>query len=638
MDALSELTKKRMAAMVACSKIGSDAIAKSLRCYDTEIHPIFEERLSCWFDGLSCRCNTVGRTYFYNSAYAGMTGSNVMNCAFHSFYLQEPRDESEIISISISTKTSVTLTKLEGTDMRTEVDEWLKSYNQGDPYEVVSLRALANQELGFAVVHDLLENTRNSTLATGILHLLRENNFRFPCDRPVIVRDRHLPPDLRMNVKYYPARDDNRAYCSDHNRLRSLVGCCLHRMISPKRMTTRLALHTSSILRPDKKDILDLHLPLAPSDDICTHLILADISNFTGSFGNAWLMVFTMGLEIACGNLEDRYQLFGIGTNIVGASWKELLLLYLYLTVGVPCWVEDQSRFAHISGGFLGVGGNISIGLLCLAIILQDVIKRLRPRVWDIRVQAGGDDIALLIQCSLEDLEEISELIRGELDRYIGRVKDYVVLDLGDCKDGALDEVLFCRKRIIMRTTNRRIHLEGEPSVPLPQSLIPSPPIGRKDLQVKAWYDLDNSLRVFENKMQNVEVLTDSLRQLFLDQYREVIPLRVHQERYLTSSHRVLQYDTYLLTDVAHKVVLSIPQIEYHGSAALVNYGAKVRHALLMETLVMIKVNTGMDSSDLVIMSRVEASMLKRNSWNERIHVGFDVALLDDFINIINNV
>jgi hypothetical protein len=345
-----------------------------------------------------------------------------------------------------------------------------------------------------------------------------------------------------------------------------------------------------------------------------------------------------MGLEIACGNLEDRYQLFGMGANLVGASWKELLLLYLYLTVGVPCWVEDQSRFAHLSGGFLGVGGNISIGLLCLAIILQDVIKRLRPRVWDIRVQAGGDDIALLIQCSPAELEEISELIRGELERYIGLVKDYVVLDLEDCDDGILDEVLFCRKRIIMRTTTRRIHLEGEPSVPLPQSLVPLPPIRRKDLQVKAWYELDNSLRVFENKMPNVEVLTDSLRQLFLDQYREVKPLRVHQERSLTSSHRILQYDTYLITDVAHKVVLSIPQVWYHGSAALVNYGAKVRHALSMETVVMMKVAKDEDSSDLIVMTSTEAGMLKRTFWNERIHVDFNIELLDELISIIENV
>merc|ERR1711974_104423 len=97
-------------------------------------------------------------------------------------------------------------------------------------------------------------------MARAISSFLLTYKFCFPSNEFVEVDGRVRTDRLRMNVRYYPARDDLRAYCSDHDRLRHLVASLLHQLISPKAMSTRLKLHTASILRPDKKDILDQHL------------------------------------------------------------------------------------------------------------------------------------------------------------------------------------------------------------------------------------------------------------------------------------------------------------------------------------------------------------------------------------------
>jgi hypothetical protein len=636
MDDLVELTKKRMSDMAAESKIGSDAISKSLRCYDTKPHPIFIERLSTWWDELDNRSITEGRTFIYDETVAGMTGSNLMNFVFQSFYLQEPRQEVVVIYPRVSRRTSVVGIASDAEDMYTEVVDWLSAHYYNEEVETIQLRDLANEELGTAIVRDLLDNTKNSSLSQGVRHLLFSNNFTFPSNEFVTVEDRCITRELHMKMKYYPSRDDLRAYCSDSSRLRSLVASCLNRLFSPKSMHVRLRLHSARILRPDKKDVLDIHLPKASDEELHTYLLLADISNFTGSFANSWLMLYSMGLELAEGKLEDRYQLFSIGGKSLVASWKELIVLYTYLTVGVPCWVEARNEFAYLSGGFLGVGGNITIGLLCLAVILNDLLRRLSMKVSDYRTQAGGDDIAITLRCYETDLDGLTDLITEELTTYVGKLKEFNVYCLEELPDGIINEATFCRKRIILERDDDGIHLVGEPSVPLPASLFPSSKIRRFDLQIQAWRELDYGLRGFEAVTPEATQLTDTLRQLFFERYRRVIPSRIHLTKRLTSSHRVLLVGTTLITDVAHNEVCKVRSVQYYNSTALSSYESKVRHALVSENVSMAKVDMGDGELALVVMTKTEVNLLRRTRWVERIHVNFDEELLDSLRCIVD--
>lgn len=635
MDDLIRLTKKRMAAMVAAEKIGSDAITKSLRCYETMVHPLFKERLSIWYDWLDKRSVSEGKTFIYDESVAGMTGSRLMNYVFQSFYDQEPGEEVDIIYPRISRKTAVLYTNSSTSDMFSEVVGWLEESSARHGLEMIGLRKLAEEELGATTVQDLLDNTLNSSLSQGISELLLSNDFHFPANEFVTVRNRVRNQDLLMKVKYYPARDDNRAYCSDHSRLRSLVASLLNRMISPKSKHLRQKLHSATILRPDKKDMLDLHLPQTDREELYTYLILLDVSNFTGSLANAWLMIYTMGLEVAVGKLKDRCQIFSIGGQFLQASWKELLLLYVYLTVGVPCWVEDQKRYGYLSGGFLGIGGNMTIGLLCLAVILQYTLNQLKPRVFDIRAQAGGDDTGFLIRCIKDDIGGVVDDIREQMEAYVGKLKELSVYCIEDLDDGVIEDALFCRKRVILTRDYNGIHLTGEPSVPLPESLFPDTTQNRLDLQIKAWRELDYNLQGFEAVMPNMNVLTDTLRQLFLEKYRKVQPVRSYQTRRLTSSHRVLRYGNTLITDVAHREALTIHSIEHDGVVALSNYESKVRHALITEVVSMIKVDLEENESALIIMTKKEVNLLEQTRWKERLHLEFSEDLLEELTKVV---
>jgi hypothetical protein len=268
-------------------------------------------------------------------------------------------------------------------------------------------------------------------------------------------------------------------------------------------------------------------------------------------------------------------------------------------------------------------------------VVLQDILWRLQTKVFDQRAQAGGDDIALLIRCYETDMEGIANDISEELEAYVGKLKEYSVHCLEDLPDGIIDGATFCRKRIIITRDEAGIHLTGEPSVPIPSSLFPINAIRRLDLQIQAWRELDYSLRGFETKMPGHEVLTDTLRQLFLEHYRKVRPMRTHSKKHLTSSHRLLRHGDTLITDLAHDAVCSIPCVRYMGITALSSYEAKVRHALITEVVTMTEVNMGEEELTLIVMTKPEVNRLRRTRWVERIHLAFDEDLLSELVKIV---
>jgi hypothetical protein len=407
-------------------------------------------------------------------------------------------------------------------------------------------------------------------------------------------------------------------------------------MFLPKDMATRMRLHSARILRPDKKDILDLHLPFNPATGVDTYLILADVSNFTGSFANSWLMLHCMSQELAGGRLEDRYQLFSVGDHFVAGSWKELLILYVYLAVGVPCWVESHERFAYLSGGFLGIGGNITIGLLCLAVILQETLNHLLPKVHSILAQAGGDDIAIMVQCDKRDLEGAVQRVRSDLSRYVGKLKELSVLTLNELHCGIVPDATFCKKRIVLMRADDCISLIGEPSVPLPESLFPDTIFNRLDLQIKAWHELDYSLQKFDAALPGHKVLLDTLRQLFLERHRQVRPERVRSTKRLTSFHRVVRYGGFLITDCALKIALDVPVVRFCGITALGNPESQLLHALKKDRITMTEVVEGEDRLELVCMTKREAGTLSRTRFVERVVLNFDIDLLDRLCKIVS--
>jgi hypothetical protein len=635
-EQIESLTIEKLTVRMKQEKLGIDSVSKSLRCYDTFAHPLLLERLATFWTGLDKTQNKEGDSFTYTTNVAGMTGSFLLNYCFQSFYEQEPQEWVEVVYPRTSNNTSVQISNLDGQSMRNELTNWLKSYTT-EGCEVVSLRQLAGDELGRDVVDNLMSDFLHSDLALSIESLLKENDYRIPCDRFVTVASRHLPHDLYMKTRYYPSRDDFRAYCTDHNRLRSLVASCLNRMVAPKSMRTRKRLHTAKILRPEKKDAINLRITTHTCDkNYGTFLVLADISNFTGSFGNSWLMTFVMALEIANGRLKDKHQLMSIGSQLFEVSWKELLILYLYLTVGVPCWVTEQSRLGYLSGGFLGVGGNMSIGLLTLCWVLEDCMKRLRTDCMYSTYQAGGDDIAIAITCRTNAIEGVTYQIRHELASYVGHVKEFQVIDLMAVNTYILRDAVFCKKRIRYEKFEKYIHLSAEPSVPLPDSLFPDHTIRRWDKQVEAWHELDNGLRQFETEMPGHEVLADTLRFLFIGKYPYVIPRRTQTRKFLDVHHKVIHTGSfYTVTDIALERAMLVPSVEYRGIVAIEDLESKLRHALVCKILTMVTVSDSEGHKAKVIMTPRESHKLRVVRTREICHLLYCPVVLEKLRKIV---
>lgn len=605
---------KRVESMCLGEGLFVDACSKMLRSYTTVLYPCFYDRLCVHLDTKFKSALIHGKTFTYQaSCIDGYSGSNLMNDLFSSFYLQENRDDEEayIIYPKISARTFM---DEDFTDSLSDlVQQWLAAHSTNG---MTNLKAVATSSLGYSVTEDLLGDFKNSSLAKGLLNFLLSNEWKFPVNSFPCIANRIVKRDLVMKIKYYPARDDNRAYCQDTNELRQLVGACLNRLLVPKALSVRTRLKTSSMFRHEERDILELRIPVAPQDGFTSKLVLLDISNFTGSFANSWVMLFCMALD-AHSSLKYKYNLYGIGETIMVASWSEILILYLYLTVGYPCYVDDLDRDISLPGGFLGINANISTGLLCLAIILKQLRDIARSVGITCHCQIGGDDSAFVLHGRKELVESFTHKIKEDIESFVGLTKIYQVVDLDCLQDGFILNSTFCRKRIFHKRVDGIHWIKGETACPIHQGMLPGIRLVGLQRQVEAWRELDWGLRTYEDSFPHEYQRLDSIRMVYLEKYPYVRALR---SKTVTDCSRlkVLYYEGLLVSRDALNTVLSI-DIIWHGPIfALQTFSAKLTHALHLTLVVQRKVLYRGEEATLTLLQEQE-SFLTRSTTQEKV-------------------
>lgn len=578
MSDMESVLEKRFATLCKRENEGSDACSKSLRAYSTTIHPMLYERLSHFSSSFSNYGQfVVGTTFDYTIGRVGLNGSRVMNLAFQPWYDQEVTEDClPLIYPRLSSTTMV-----RDLDKSIPIDLYIKRRLEEMSHEkdYITLRSLLENELPSHIFQSLVQPPESSSLVHDVFSFLELTNKTFPSNVYPTITHRELVPDLVMKIKYYPSRDDNRAYCVDQNWLRHLTGCCIHSMFLPKDKSIRRRLHLSQILRVDNKDMLNIEVPIERGWDTSTILILGDVSNFTGSFGNAWLLLFSMYLELAGGRLEDRHQLFVFGDVILSCSWKLLLACYLFYTIGAPCWVEDRQKYDYLPGGFLGVAANITVGSWCFALILEDLIVQLRDAGVESLAQAGGDDFAMVMQALDVTRDKAIALVRSTVEAYIGKLKDFKIFILSDMEDGIIPDGTFCKKRIILRKTSM-YELKSEPSLPIHESLLPQGYVGDFKGQLKAWMEVDASLRDYERRVNDHYALTDTLRFIFTSRYPQIKLIRRHTSRYWQSAIRLLTVEDILISEKAFDVINSMPTRVVHGRPVFWTFMSRRHHAL----------------------------------------------------------
>lgn len=607
----------RIEAMIGESGLYLDAPSKSLRGYTTEVHPMIKERLKHHYRDLFQKGKIkVGKTFTYDQDIE-FSGSKVVNWFLQPFYDQELHVgiEADILYPKISTKTLLR-NKSAAQTMRQEIEKWVGDHISSN-HRCTTFHDLACEELGIEVVESLLGDFKHSPFAYDILGFLSRHAWCFPASQSVVVRGRKSEdPCLTMKSKYYVSRDDNRAYCQDKRRLRQLIGSCLHRLLHPKSVSIRKRLHGNKFIPAVDKDKLRLIVPNR-GERYTTYLVLGDISNFTGSLGNSWALLFAVALELSC-HLPSSCSLFNVGGHFILGYWKEVLILYLYLTVGVKCYVEDVEEFDSLPGGFLGVAANITTGLSFLGLFLAYTTRLLLPRVIDSACQAGGDDFAFLINFREGDEDETLAWLENEFKTYVGQVKEFRTFKLNFSNPGIIEGAYFCRKRVMLVECQSRYAIGFEPSCPIHESLLPSCHIARKDLQAKAWSELDSGLATYEKQCPAMVELTDALRQLFLDRHPRVLPRRYRVKRicpFIGFCGRLVEGDVF--TEEAFEQIQSIEPWGSNYYYALATFGSRLRHSLVLGEVITFRALYGGVLRTIYLTKSEEGSLVIERSYED---------------------
>lgn len=510
--------------MIDETALHSDSFMKSLRAYTTLLNPLLLERLTTLTRSAEDDFSEVTETtsYQFQATSEGFAGNALMNYIFQPLFDHETPKFQKVIYLKCSTRTRVMGDNDKLVAMKTHIQRAIR-LNTTDEEPCPTFFKLCEHFLGEDVPQALLNRPFEETvLYSSIIQFFRQHGNSFPYDHRVSIPGRTVARDILMKSKYYPNRNDLRAFCMDLNPIRHLTGCCLHRLLLPKDMEVRCKLARNKVVPAQDKDKLDLVVPRLPG---ATHrLILVDISNFTGSAANSWAMIFIMILELdKGGNWNKPNNVFGVGQHTFQAKWKELLIVYLYLTVGYPCFIDDETAPHYLPGGFLGVAGNITIGLVYLAVVLENFERSWRGVLHFVRTQAGGDDTGIYLCGESDMVEEATVALRFALENYVGHLKNFEVIDLNTMPWGVMNDATFCKKRVCLYGDDRHYRLVTEVTVPIPSCLIPAGRLTDSEQIQEAWKNLVHETKDYRNKTGNAEI-ADSIRMFFLGVYPEIFP------------------------------------------------------------------------------------------------------------------
>jgi hypothetical protein len=608
-ESVIQWCQKRLADLRTRAKEQTDAESKSLRSYSTAVHPLLQNRLDILGNRLNdCQPKYIAtNSYLIADAMATLKDNTLLNHVFQPLFDQEEPEFGKPIYVRVSSKTRTgNATMMDAT--RIKITNLAMS-----TMSLPTIEMLARKELGDTVVSDLFQvDFRSSSLFSSIISFLALHGNMFPAGQSVSVPGRFISADLVMRSKYYPSRDDNRAFCADTNILRSLCGACLQQLFLPQNMKVRLKLSISKYVPAIKKDMLNWEFQ-KPPDGYVLVLLLGDVSNFTGSASNAWLMLCCMALELSVGGLKNKLpNLFAIKDTFFTATWLQIITLYLYLTVGYPCFVENRKSYSWLPGGFLGVNSNITVALVWLSVLLRSIENVRREGIKWVKSQAGGDDFAIVVCVRLNQVETIKPWIENEVLNGVGHLKDLTLIVLDDQTEGILEGQIFCRKRLKLSRTDRTICLCSEPAIPLPVSLTMDHFPRQHGAQVKLWNELDAALNEYDRLEPDNMLLTSALRTLLLDRCTHVKPVRARLTMLIPPDMQITVVGHYQISNKALAIAGMESMISTTAGLYLLELPDRIRHSLKAERTEMVKVlQDGIEQ--LIVITSVEAKRIRGN-------------------------
>jgi hypothetical protein len=296
-------------------------------------------------------------------------------------------------------------------------------------------------------------------------------------------------------------------------------------------------------------------------------------------------MLHALALQLSCGGTWDKLpNVFCVKGSFLSATWRDLMIIYLYHVVGVPCSVPGRMADGYLPGGFLGVAANITIGLVFLSVVLENLKRILRKDLDYVQCQAGGDDNVFFMVGELNDVEIKTDLVRNSLETYVGHIKEFTVIDLEEWPDGVLTGVRFCKKMVVKTTEGNCFRIRTLPSIPIPESLSSFTSLNTVEAQLEGWRSLHLGLKRFENDYPgDTRVIADTVRARFIELHPECYPPREYQtHRVWHPSLKWVVTNGVKISEKALKILSTYSDVTNGQLVYLDSLTERIRHALML--------------------------------------------------------
>jgi hypothetical protein len=282
-----------------------------------------------------------------------------------------------------------------------------------------------------------------------------------------------LKVTAKLSVRFYINRLERRAFCSDHDELRALVGSALHSLLkhhhrndTHRPYATTMPCRNKNILSEDFKMDVDQEFTL----------LLGDISSFTASFANTWLLLIEVTSMLETEGRSDEILILDVRGELIETSIVEILRLVIYMCSAVE--VEHEGERFFSLGAMLGIAGIDTLAKVLFGLILEELCDSL-PRGVEAIPKAGGDDFVIKLRTKVSDHQtrKISiTFLEREISKYVGKLKTFDEIRIASPPCDFLTTATYCKKILHVRSellgNEVRVQIQSQYKIPLFRGLI----------------------------------------------------------------------------------------------------------------------------------------------------------------------
>lgn len=257
------------------------------------------------------------------------------------------------------------------------------------------------------------------------------------------------PTKLRLQTKTYIARADIRAYYVDKDPVRHLAASIVQSFLQGPKGYLQGFNAINAVLPPIAKNMVDWKVKLENQEVL--HLVTGDLSSFTNSNVNTWVMALAIYHTLKLESLEkfEKPILANVSGNVLEFSISDVLRSFLFLTVGATARVGEETFVAP--GGYLGVKANMRLTCLSFVACLRELEIKVR-HMFDVTLlsQIGGDDFLLGLIGNPDRVARAMEFIRGYISCHVGSLKEFSLFTVSEQPDiDGHTDLIFCKKDLV---------------------------------------------------------------------------------------------------------------------------------------------------------------------------------------------